>query len=165
MTEPFRDRPEMPAGYGVDQADSFVPWEVVEGRLRESLFYWIATTRPDSRPHVVPRWGVWMEGAFWYDGSPETVHVRNLEQNTNAVLHLESGNEVTIVEGESIRPDPITGEVGERLAAEYARKYAPQYTPSPEAWSDEIAGGMRRIEPVKIITWSEFPKNVTRFTF
>jgi hypothetical protein len=164
MTGPQISRPEMPPGYGVDQADTYVAWEDVEKRLRESLFYWLATTRPNGRPHVVPRWGVWLDGAFWYDGSPETVHVRNLEQNPNSVLHLESGNEVTIVEGMSLRPDPITGDLGERLAAEYARKYAPQYTPSADAWSDEIAGGMRRIEPAKVLTWSEFPKNVTRFT-
>jgi hypothetical protein len=165
MTEPFRDRPEMPAGYGQDQAESFVVWEEVESSLRESLHYWLSTTRPDGRPHVVPRWGVWLDGVFWYDGSPETVHVRNLEQNTSAVLHLESGNEVTIVEGLSVRAEPIAGTLGERLAAEYARKYGPQYTPSPDSWSDEVAGGMRRIAPVKVITWSEFPKDLTRFTF
>lgn len=165
MNEPSRDRPEMPAGYGLDQAEDFVAWDVVEERLRESLHYWLATTRHNGRPHVVPRWGVWLDGGFWYDGSPETVHVRNLEKNTHTVLHLESGNEVTIVEGRSLRPDPITGDLGERLAAEYARKYGPQYTPSADAWSDEIAGGMRRIDPVKVIAWSEFPKDLTRFTF
>lgn len=155
----------MPAGYGVDQADDFVSWEDVEERLRESLHYWLATTRPDGRPHVVPRWGVWLDGAFWYDGSPETVHVRNLVEDPDIVLHLESGTEVTVVEGRSIRPDPITGELGSRLAAEYARKYGPDYTPSADAWSDEIAGGMRTIEPVKVIAWSRFPKDLTRFTF
>lgn len=165
MSEPLRDRPQMPAGYGLDQAKAFVDWDVVEDRLRESLHYWLATTRPNGRPHVVPRWGVWLDGGFWYDGSPETVHVRNLEENTHAVLHLESGSEVTIVEGRSLRPDPVTGELGERLAAEYARKYGPQYTPSADAWSDEIAGGMRRIDPVKVIAWSEFPKDLTRFNF
>ncbi|HEX6301968.1 MAG TPA: pyridoxamine 5'-phosphate oxidase family protein [Acidimicrobiia bacterium] len=164
MTEPRRDRPEMPAGYGVDQADDFVAWEDVEERLRESLHYWLATTRPNGQPHVVPRWGVWLDGAFWYDGSPETVHVRNLEENPNIVLHLESGTEVTVVEGQSIRPDPITGELGERLAAEYARKYAPEYTPPADAWSDGIAGGMRTILPIKVIAWSNFPKDLTRFT-
>jgi len=155
----------MPAGYGVDQADDFVSWEDVEERLRESLHYWLATTRPDGRPHVVPRWGVWLDGAFWYDGSPETVHVRNLEEDPGIVLHLESGTEVTVVEGRSIRPDPITGELGSRLAAEYARKYGPEYTPSADAWSGEIAGGMRTIEPGKVIAWSRFPKDLTRFTF
>jgi hypothetical protein len=165
MTEPHRDRPEMPAGYGADQADDFLAWEDVEEGLRESLHYWLATTRPNGRPHVVPRWGVWLDGAFWYDGSPETVHVRNLEENSNIVLHLESGTQATVVEGRSIRPEPITGELGSRLAGEYARKYGPQYTPSADAWSDEIAGGMRTIQPIKVIAWSQFPKDLTRFTF
>lgn len=165
MKGPQRDRPEMPVGYGVDQADDFVAWDVVEERLRGSLHYWLATTSPNGRPHVVPRWGVWLDGAFWYDGSPETIHVRNLEENPNTVLHLESGSEVTIVEGLSLRPDPITGVLGERLATEYARKYGPDYTPSADAWADEIAGGMRRIEPIKVIAWSWFPKDLTRYTF
>lgn len=155
----------MPPGYGVEQADRLLDWNEVGDRLRESRFYWLATTRADGRPHVVPRWGVWLDGHFWYDGSPETVHVRNLEQNDHAVLHLERGDEVTILEGRSTRSDPITGELGERLATEYARKYSPDYTPTPEAWSDDIAGGLRRIEPVKVLAWSEFPATVTRFTF
>lgn len=155
----------MPDGYGVDQATHFVEWADVESRLRESPSYWLATTRPDGRPHVVPRWGVWLDGAFWYDGSPETLHVRNLERNPACTLHLESGMEVTIVEGRSIRPDPITGELGERLAEEYARKYGPDYTPEPDSWSDEIAGGMRTIAPQRVLTWTDFPKDLTRFTF
>jgi hypothetical protein len=155
----------MPAGYGADQADTFLSWKHVEEALRDSRHYWLATTRPDGRPHVMPRWGVWLDANFWYDGSPETIHVRNLDQNANAVLHLESGREAVIVEGPSLRPNPITGDLGERLAAEYARKYGPTYTPSPEAWSDENAGGMRRLQPVKVMAWTEFPKDVTRFTF
>ncbi len=165
MSGPTRDRPEMPAGYGLEQADEFVPWEDVERRLRESLHYWLATTRPDGRPHVVPRWGVWLDGSFWYDGSPDTVHVRNLGENPECVLHLEDGWTATIVEGRSVMSEPISGDLGERLAEEYARKYAPDYMPAPDAWSDAIAGGMRRIDPIKVMAWTEFPKDLTRYTF
>lgn len=165
MTEPKRDRPKIPDGYGVDQADRYVSWDDVETNLRESLHYWLSTTRPNGRPHVVPRWGVWLDGRFWYDGSPETLHVRNLDQNPECVLHLESGQEAIIVEGTSLRADPIDGELGEWLAAEYGRKYGSDYTPPPDAWSDEIAGGMRTIAPQKVMAWTEFPKDLTRFTF
>lgn len=165
MRQPTRDRPEMPDGYGVDKAEAFVAWEEIEAALRESLHYWLATTRPDGRPHVVPRWGVWLDGSFWYDGSPNTVHVRNLKRKPECVLHLEDGWRATIVEGKSLMSDPITAELGERLAEEYARKYAPDYTPSPDAWSDEIAGGMRRIDPVKVLAWTQFPNDLTRYTF
>jgi len=155
----------MPAGYGVESASSFVEWADLESRLVESLHYWLATTRPDGRPHVVPRWGVWIDGRLWYDGSPETLHVRNLEANPACVLHLESGKEVTIVEGKSLPPQPIVGGLGERLAAEYARKYAPEYTPAADAWSGELAGGMRALIPERVLGWAEFPKDLTRYTF
>lgn len=155
----------MPEGYGVDQARVFVEWEEIEARLSDSPSYWLSTSRPDGRPHVVPRWGVWLDGRFWYDGSPDTVHVKNLTANPACALHLESGMEVVIAEGESLRSEPITGDLGVRLAAEYARKYGPEYTPSPDAWSDEIAGGMRFLAPVKVLAWNDFPNDLTRFSF
>ena len=155
----------MPEGYGVDTAKVYVEWESVRDRLVESPNYWLATTRPDGRPHVVPRWGVWLDDRFWYDGSPETLHVRNLEHDPSCVLHLESGTEVTILEGKSLRPEPIIGEIGRRLAAEYVRKYGPRYTPTPDAWSGELAGGMRTIAPERVLAWTDFPNDLTRFTF
>ena len=165
MSYPRSDRPQMPPGYGVEQASRYIRWGEVVGRLTESRSYWIATTRPDGRPHVVPRWGVWLDDAFWYDGSPETIHVKNLERNPTCVLHLESGMEVTILEGRSERCDPIIGRLGERLAAEYVRKYGPDYTPASDAWSDDIAGGMRTIAPQRVLAWTDFPNDLTRFTF
>ncbi|MEI6136703.1 MAG: pyridoxamine 5'-phosphate oxidase family protein [Chloroflexota bacterium] len=30
-------------------------------RLRTAMNYWIATTRPDGRPHAAPVWGVWLD--------------------------------------------------------------------------------------------------------
>lgn len=155
----------MPAGYGVDQAERFVTWEEIEAKLRDSLHYWLATTRPNGRPHVVPRWGVWLDGAFWYDGSPETIHVRNLREDPHCALHLEDGARAVIVEGSSIACEPIAGELGERLSAEFARKYSPDYTPPPDSWADEIAGGMRTLRPLKVLAWTEFPKDLTRYRF
>lgn len=165
MTGPRVDRPRMPEGYGVEQATDYISWEQVESMLVDSAHYWLSTTRSDGRPHVVPRWGVWLDGRFWYDGSSETIHVKNLGSSGSCVLHLESGKEVVIVEGASLAADPIGPELGGRLAAEYARKYSPDYTPGPDSWSDEIAGGMRRLVPKRVLAWTEFPNNLTRFTF
>jgi hypothetical protein len=166
MTQhPNPDLPELPEGYLGDVKPTFLAWAAIETRLIEARHYWLATTYPDGRPHVVPRWGVWVDGAFWYDGSPETRHVRNLEANSECVLHLESGETVTIVEGVSLASEPVHGVMGERLSSEYARKYGPMYTPSPEAWSDASAGGLRVLRPAKALAWSSFPADVTRFTF
>ncbi len=160
-------RPEVPEGYGVEDAGPYLEWGVVEAWLTDSGEYWLASTRPDGRPHVVPRWGVWVDDVFWYDGSPMTRHTRNVEHNPACALHLESAwSTVAIVEGKSWPSEPIRGELGERLAAEYARKYETRgYAPTADAWSDEFAGGMRVLTPEKAIAWTVFPTDMTRFVF
>ena len=166
MTAHRTGRPEMPDGYGVSEAGPFLEWESVEERLVEATHYWLGTSRPDGRPHVVPRWGVWLDTKFWYDGSPATRHSRNLEGNPHCTLHLESGVEVTIVEGISEVPEPVAGELGERLSAEFGRKYGPLgYSPGPDAWSGEASGGLHVLAPKSAIAWTEFPADLTRFSF
>lgn len=167
MPNPERDRPQMPDGYGVPETDDGVlEWSAVEGRLQESLHYWMATTRPDGRPHVIPRWGVWIDGRFWYDGSPETVHVRNLAGNAACVLHLEDGRQSVMVEGESKAGNPPGLELGGRLSIEFRRKYSEYgYSPQPDSWEGPGAGGLRVFTPLKAMAWFEFPTDVTRFRF
>ncbi|HSF84830.1 MAG TPA: pyridoxamine 5'-phosphate oxidase family protein [Acidimicrobiia bacterium] len=167
MPQPTVDRPELPDGYGVPETTAGVlEWSAVEERLRESLHYWMATTRPDGKPHVVPRWGLWLDGRFWYDGSPATVHVRNLVANGACVLHLEDGRQAVILEGVSAAADPPGLELGGRLAAEFVRKYAALgYTPEPDSWDGPDAGGLRVFNPSKAMAWFDFPTDVTRFRF
>ena len=58
-TTPTRSRPSFPAGYGLPEGDEgMLDWSQVRQRLVASKHYWLATVRPDGRPHVVPRWGV-----------------------------------------------------------------------------------------------------------
>ena len=103
----------MPDGYGVpDSDDGILEWAAVEERLRSSSHFWMATTRPDGRPHVVPRWGVWVDGRFWYDGALDTVHVKNLNEDPRCVLHLEDGRQAVIVEGLSEAANPPGLELG-----------------------------------------------------
>lgn len=167
MSNPTSDRPEMPDGYGVPEtADGVLAWAAVEQRLVESRHYWMATTRRDGTPHVVPRWGVWLDGVFWYDGSPETVHVQNLVANSACVLHLENGQEAVIVEGASQAAEPPGLELGARLAAQFVEKYASLgYSPDPDSWEGPDSGGLRVLTPSKAMAWFDFPTDVTRFRF
>ena len=157
----------MPDGYGVPETDDGVlKWSDVESRLQDSVHYWMATTRPDGTPHVVPRWGVWVDRRFWYDGSPETIHVKNLVANTACVLHLEDGRQAVIVEGQSERADPPGLEFGGRLSSEFVRKYAELgYSPQPDSWEGPDSGGLRVLTPKKAMAWFDFPADVTRFRF
>ncbi len=167
MTEPSRDRPEMPEGYGVPEEDNdLIDWVTVEARLVESAQFWMATTRPDGRPHVVPRWGVWLDGGLYYDGAPTTRHVLNLAGNPACTLHLEHGWEAVIIDGTSAPADSPGLELGGRISAAMGAKYGEKgYSPAPDAWEGEAAGGLMRFVPNKAMAWFDFPTDVTRFRF
>ncbi|HEY5890765.1 MAG TPA: pyridoxamine 5'-phosphate oxidase family protein [Acidimicrobiia bacterium] len=165
MTGDNRDRPQMPHGYGVPEAiEGMLSWDEVEARLVASEQYWMATTREDGRPHVVPRWGVWIDGKLFYDGSPETVHVKNLKRNPACTLHLEDGWQAVVVEGES-GPTASPGiDLGKRIASAMSGKYGPKgYSPEPDSWEGPEAGGLCCFIPSKALAWFDFPNDVTRF--
>lgn len=164
---PARDRPEMPEGYGVpDSSEGLRDWSDVEARLVAAAQYWMATTRPDGRPHVVPRWGVWVDGRLWYDGAPTTIHARNLAHNAACTLHLEDGWQAVIVDGSSQPATPPGLDFGARLAAAFADKYADRgYEPGPDAWEGPAAGGLVVFTPARALAWFDFPNDVTRFRF
>jgi len=165
-TPPVADRPALPRGYGLPATtEGMLAWPEVESRLVLAIAYWLATVRPDGRPHVVPRWGVWLDGRFWYDGSPETVHARNLALNPACSLNLENGTEAVIVEGTS-SPTRADGDgLGGRLAAAYAKYHGLGYSPGPDSWSGQDGGGLRVLTPTRAIAWFTFPTDATRFTF
>lgn len=159
------DRPVMPDGYGVPTtSDGLLAWSDVEARLVVSPQYWMATTRPDGRPHVVPRWGVWVDDRLWYEGAPTTVHVRNLGHNPACTLHLEDGWRAVIVDGTSRPASPPGPSLGSRLASAFADKYAERgYEPGPDSWEGPDAGGLTVFTPVQAMAWFDFPNDVTRF--
>jgi len=166
MPKPRRSRPQIPAGYGLPaDDDGLLTWTQVEQRLVAAENYWLATVRPDGRPHVVPRWGVWVRGRFYYDGSPQTRHARNLQSNAACALHLEDGTQAVIVEGTSstTRADP--GQLGQDLAAAFGKYHRLDYAPGPDAWAGPDGGGLRVLTPRTALAWFTYPVDATRFTF
>jgi PPOX class probable F420-dependent enzyme len=101
--------------------EASIPWARVERRLRNAEIYWLASTRPDGRPHCVPIWGVWGAGCLWFWTDRSTVKARNLATDPRASVHLESGDDVVILDGEVERVLDSDG-AAQRLAA-YADKY------------------------------------------
>jgi len=160
------ERPTLPAGYGLPtDVQGLLAWADVERELISAQHYWLASVRPDGRPHVVPRWGVWLDGRFYYDGSPETRHTRNVELNPAVSLNLESGTRAVIVEGTSVatRADPSA--LGGRLSVAFAKYADAGYTPAADSWDDEVGGGLRVITPTRVLAWFHFPDDCTRFRF
>ena len=161
--EPERSRPLMPNGYGVPEHDEgLLDWSWAVERLRAAKNYWFSTTRPDGRPHAMPAWAAWLDGALYFDGSTETRRGRNLAANPAIVVHLESGDEVVILEGVTEYVGKPDTDLAERLAAALGRKYAPTYQPGPDTWDE---GGLWVLRPMVAFGWSEFPQNVTRWRF
>lgn len=114
-------------------AERKIPWLRVERRLKNAENYWLATTRRDGRPHCVPVWAVWIEGALWFWTPRESVKAQNLAESPFAVVHLQSGDDVVIVEGKvEMSPDP--DRAAEALAA-YASKY-PEFNVASEGLGD-----------------------------
>jgi hypothetical protein len=155
-------RPKFPRGYA-DKPASFLTWEWVEAQITESLHYWLCSVRPDGRPHVVPRWGAFLDEKFYYDGSPATRHARNIEGNPHVSLHLESGERAIIMEGASRaagKPDPA---FAKRLAKAIGEKYTSLgYSPKSNQWDE---GGLFVFTPRQCIAWTIFYENPTKFVF
>jgi hypothetical protein len=74
--DPIAERIELPRGYGATTTTT--AWAAVTERLEQAPRYWLVTLRADGRPHVVPVDGLWLDDAWWYGGSPDTLHQRNL---------------------------------------------------------------------------------------
>ena len=96
-------------------------------RLRAALTYWLATTRPDGRPHSMPVWGVWVDDALWFGTGGQKA--RNLAHQPYAVAHVESGEDVAIVEG-PVERLPFA-EAPAAVVAAYGAKYVDPTTGEP----------------------------------
>ncbi len=154
--EPQPELLGLPPGYGTPTRTLL--WAEVRTRLEEAPHYWVATTRPDGRPHAAPVDGLWLDEACWFGGSAETVKHRNLVADGRATLHLADPEAAVIVEGvcELARP---AGDTADRLVRASKRKYG--YAPPAGAYGK----GVWRLRPRKVMAWSSFPADVTRFRF
>lgn len=162
MSQPEVSRPHFPPGY-VENPQSFLSWEQVKSRLESAKNYWLSSVRPDGRPHSVPKWGVWVDNRFYFDGSPATRHARNIARNPHVNVHLESGDHAVIVEGSAAaisQPDPT---LAEQIARAYTIKYAALgYSPAPDQWDQ---GGLFVVIPQSVLAWTQFTDNPTKFEF
>ena len=154
---PTPTRVGMPAGYTPDGTKfKFLPFSFADTRLRRAHNYWVCSTRPDMRPHTAPIWGLWMDAAFYFSTDPSSTKARNLSANPAIIVHVESGDEVVIVEG---RCAPC--ELTKAHDTAYFRKYKHHLFGFPAPMV------MLRVEVAVIMAWREkdFSSSTTRWTF
>lgn len=96
-----RDRPDVAVGYGLGEAGEYdmTAWERVVERVAESQNYWVASVRVDGRPHCMPVWGAWVEETLYFGTDKGSVKAHNFAANPAASVHLESGDDVVVLEG------------------------------------------------------------------
>lgn len=155
---PQTTRPRFPKTFGVPRSlDGTLPWSWAEERLDRAKSYWIVTVRPDAKPHAVPVWGLWLEGELYFGGAGRKG--RNLRANPNVVVHLESADEVVIIEGVAERITELPTDRALRLQDISVRKYGAWSEPSPDGEPTYL------VRPHVAFGWSSLPRDATRWRF
>jgi len=152
--------PQVPPLYGMKSPHKFLRFTHAEGRLTKSRHYWICTTRPDGRPHSIPVWGFWVEGALYFGTARSTRKACNLAHNPAISVHLESGDDVVILEGIAQEVNIFDKSTGQKLDAASRAKYKMPLMVVPEAV-------FYCVRPRVVLAWTEsdFPSNATRWQF
>ena len=136
-----------PAMFGGQLEPVRLPWAWAVSRLERARNYWIATTRPGGRPHSRPVWGIWLENACYF--STGSLAALNLATQPAITLHLESGDEVVILEGvaEKLENASLLAQV----VALYNQKYHWKLDP------EQLPGPFYRVCPHLVLGWLSDP--------
>ena len=148
--------PHLPSHYGLKPRKQYLPWEHAESRLAKSRNYWICTTRPDGRPHSIPVWGSWADGALYFGTARTSRKALNLARNPALSVHLESGDDVVILEGTAVEvSDPATFR---KIDKAYRAKYKTPLHPEAVLYC---------VRPRVALAWTEkgFITDATRWEF
>jgi general stress protein 26 len=98
-----------------------IPWSRALDQLQDDSVkktYWLATVRPDGRPHVAGVGAVWLDGTFYFTSGEGTRKSRNLAENPNCVVSVTLPDLDLVVEGTAT---PVTDSATlQRIAERYA---------------------------------------------
>jgi hypothetical protein len=165
VDEPKASRPFWPDALQEpsDPTRGLMPWTWALERLQKSHNYWIATSRPDFRPHLMIVWGIWLDDAFWFSTGLRTRKARNLSDHSSCVIGTEDTDEAVILEGTAKRME--AAEEKKHFAAVYDRKYGGNIEPLIEPG----VGLVIRVEPSVVFGFDENAENfgeaATRWKF
>jgi hypothetical protein len=104
----------------VDDPPGTTPWDDARKRLVDpepGRHNWLATVRPDGRPHLMPVLVFWLDGALHFLAGERTQKGRNLAADGRCVIGTESRGLPSldiVVEG---RAEPLTDEDAVRRVA------------------------------------------------
>lgn len=157
--EPIAEQLDLPAEYG--RPTKLLKWRDIRQRLVEAEQYWLATTRVDGRPHVVPVDGVWFDDVWYFGGAAEAVHQRNLRHNPKAAMHLADTIAAVIVEGVAEWREPSDDEARGIAETTNVKYSAYGYAAKP----GDYASGVWGLRPAVVLAWERLDVDATRFVF
>lgn len=161
MLRPTSSRPDVPAGYGVVPANEgrgLLDWSWADERLQGRYIWWLATTRPDGRPHVMPIWAVWVGDGVAFSTGGDSRKAKNLAANPCVTIVPERGVESVIVEGEVVT-------MPEALKPTFFEAYKAAYDYDVSTMDEPVF----MVKPSKVFGFIDeddgFPLSATRWTF
>jgi len=82
-----------------------IPWARALKQLgsKSAGTYWLATTRPDRRPHVAGTGALWVDGKIYFVSGARTRKSRNLAANPRCVFSVSLTGIDLVIEGRAIR--------------------------------------------------------------
>src|SRR4051812_6284864 len=86
---------------------TITPWAQIRNSLAEAGTTWLATVRPDGRPHVVPVGALWLDGAYYVTTGQGTIKGNNLAHNPQCVITLASRGFDLVFEGAAAQVSDI----------------------------------------------------------
>jgi Pyridoxamine 5'-phosphate oxidase len=152
--------PHVPPLYQLKPRKQYLPFSHAEQRLTKSKNYWICTSRPDGRPHSIPVWGFWTDGAVYFGTARASRKAHNLSHNPAVSIHLDSGDDVVILEGTAVEVNLADKATFKKLDALSRVKYKMPMLVMPESV-------VYCVRPRVVLAWTEkdFPNNATRWEF
>lgn len=125
--------------YGSVTDLSELPWSWVDEQLAEAGTYWIVG-RGDGAPHPRPVWGVWLDATLRLSIGGQVL-ARCIAADPIVTVHLDSGTEVVVVEGEVTGTDET-----EATIASYDAKYE---------WTYDLVklGPLTVVRPTTVLSW------------
>jgi PPOX class probable F420-dependent enzyme len=95
----------------------------IDKRLRENRILWLASVRPDGRPHLVYVFFLWDGKHILIFSEPTSQKIRNVQHNPHVILGLDEtreGEDMVILEGRAeLLDDPAVNPTLPAYAAKY----------------------------------------------
>ena len=148
--------------------DTIKPWGHGLEALAAAPKYWLATARPNGRPHVMPVLAVWLDESLYISTRPTSRKGKNLAQEAHCVLTVSTETVDLVVECTATE---VTDDAHlRRAAAAFAAKYEWQLTiRDGHAYEDGLPGsplyGLYKLTPDLAFGFGADGLTATRWRF